>query len=731
MKKAINKVHHSTSVVQAKHAISVKKALVLGSKQTGSKNVVWLEMNSDSEIKHLRQVLLTSYIKPPVPLQRKPVSSNQSQSKAVKKNEMLDNPVLDNPVLDNPVLEMLDNPVLEMLDNPVLEMLDNSKKSAIFMPVSGKQNFTTKSSSKQSVSQRVAAIFSPSPKVKSKSLVTFDNLVNSALHASTSSEVMAHHPGEILNIITLLDTGGQPEYIHLLPTVNIHPMVNFVVHDLSKNLEDQVLVEYSEHGKHIFEPYHLRYSNFDMIKFLMSATNDAIERPLCQVPQLVTIPGKNTKSYICCVGTHADKVTPEIIYNTDNKLTAMVEKLGCKAAVWQNENDGVLFSVDNTTAGDDGKEDPLAEFVRSKIETLASEKDVYELPITWMMLEMEIRQVCSRNNKAYISFQDCVSVAFHSNLITDVEQVRSVLQYHHLLGVLLYYPEVEGLCDYVIVDHQWLFDRLTSIVRFALKQSSDLNATKRLKYDGILSKELLEDLKWEEELKQKHFISLLVEMKIIAPIKKEDGNEQDFFIPYVLPTYISKSEGDELISQYGCLQGEPLLIQFISNLLPRGFFCCLVVQLLQQLPHGWNHVLAQKDVHHAYSNLITFCLPSAYFLSLLDKLSYLEVQIRHQKAVYYQQCPVHLSVQDILSSALATVCEQLSYNNGRICYGFHCQCGEMGEEHIAAITRLTPPFDYALCKYGSIVTTALKHSHIVWLTEVNTCVVLFTQLHHL
>ncbi|XP_065904826.1 uncharacterized protein [Dysidea avara] len=171
-----------------------------------------------------------------------------------------------------------------------------------------------------------------------------------------------------------------------------------------------------------------------------------------------------------------------------------------------------------------------------------------------------------------------------------------------------------------------------------------------------------------------------------------DRNEQDYFIPYVLPIYISKSEGDELISQYSCLQ---------------------VVQLLQQLPQGWNHVLAQKDIHHTCSNLITFCLPGAYFLSLLDKLSYFEVQIRHQKADYYQQCPVHLSVQDILSSALAAVCEQLSYNNGRIRYGFHCKCGEMREEHIAAITRLTPPFDYALCKYGSIVTTALKHSHIV------------------
>ena len=69
----------------------------------------------------------------------------------------------------------------------------------------------------------------------------------------------AHQPGEVLNIITLLDTGGQPQYIHLLPTINIYPTVTFVVHDLSKSLDDQVLVEYSQQGKHMFTPYHLSY----------------------------------------------------------------------------------------------------------------------------------------------------------------------------------------------------------------------------------------------------------------------------------------------------------------------------------------------------------------------------------------------------------------------------------------------------------------------------------------
>ncbi|XP_065906869.1 uncharacterized protein [Dysidea avara] len=679
MKKTINKFHHSTNVVQAKHAISMKKAIVLEAKQSKNRSVVWLEMDSDSEIIYLRQVLLSSR-KPAAVTQKRPTSNNQQ-------NEVSRN----TPQQINNAVEVQSNALSNQVKKPPLLS--------------------------QSVGKRVASIFSNTVKIRSKNLGTFDDLVQSALHSGTSLNEVVYHPGEVLNIITLLDTGGQPEYIHLLPTVNIHPMVTFVVHDLSKSLEDQVLVEYSEHGEHMFEPYHLRYSNFDVIKFLMSTINDSLERPACQVPQLVTIPGRNTNSYLCCVGTHADEVSSESMNNTDNKLTAMVEKLDCKAAVWPNKDGGVLFSVDNTTAGNDSKEDPIAEYIRGKIDLLASDKDVYELPITWMLLELEICQVCLSYNKAYISFEDCIYIASQSKLITDVDQVKSALLYHHLLGVLLYYPDVPGLCDYVIVGHQWLFDRLSSIVRFTFKKSSNLNASKKLKYNGILCKELIEELKWEEELKEEYFISLLVEMKIIAPIHREDGSGEDYFIPYILPTYTSQSQGDDTLSQYGYLQGEPLLIQFVSNLLPRGFFCCLVVQLLQCLPDGWNHVLAQGDTYHTYSNLISFSLPHGYLLSLLDKLSYLEVEIRHERELYYRQVSIHLAVQDVLADALQGVCEQLNYNHGRLQYGFHCQCGGFNEEHIAVLTTMTPPFDYARCGHGNVKRMNLKSAHRIWLTE--------------
>ena len=671
--------HHSTNIVHAKHAVSVKKAFAVGSNKSHDQSVIWLKVDDNSQINHLRVILLslTSSSLPKLEI--------NSTLKSRPHNQL---PELSEVQSSNP----------------------SNDQSLATQESSVKQQFVTHQAS--SVAKRVTWLFQGS--VKSEKMTCFSGLVQSDIDSSTTEQYL-HPSGKVFDIITLLDTGGQPEYIHLLPTINIYPMVNFVVHDLSKKLEDQVLVEYSEDGKYIFEPYHLKYSNIDMIKFLMSSINDSLERLSSQVPQLVTIPGKDNRSYLCCVGTHADKVGADAIQNIDKQLTAMVEKLDCKAAIWENKDGGVVFPVDNTTAGDDNKEDPIANYIRSEIDKLAKDKDVYELPITWMLFELEIRQVCTSSGKAYISFRECCSIALDANLIPDMEEVKNALIYHHLLGVLLYYPEVPGLCDYVIIDHQWLFDRISRIVCLTFKQSSDKFAKINLKYNGILSKELIQGLHLEEELKEEYFIGLLVEMKIIARLPREDGSGDDFFIPYILPT---QPECDDVLSQYGCLQGEPLLIQFASNLLPRGFFCCLVVHVLQQLPKGWGRLCSEKDTHHTYSNLITFRLQGAYSLSLMDKLSYLEVQIRHLQKDYYHQHPIHLKIQELLINALEVVCEQLTFNHGRLQYGFHCQCGKYDDDHIAMLTRLAPPFDYALCRYGSVVPTVLGNGHTVWLTEV-------------
>ena len=676
MKKEFKEDHHSTNVVHTNHAVSFRMATFQQSSEVDDE-LVWVELDSELEIDYLQSVLLPKTQELP-----------ESSSEVVNKRDTME----------------------ASTKGPDKSQSKPPKEQSVF------QKWLTKffvRSTKHSTLPTAGSIVTVdnTDSVNDSNLSTIDSILNSK---SSQSGAPIYQPGAVLNIITLLDTGGQPEYIHLLPTINVNPTLTFVVHNLSKSLDDQVLVEYSQHGKHMFKPYHLSYSNMDMIKFLMSTVNDCVERPACNISdlQLAVTPGSDDKSYICIVGTHADKVSQSDKENTGKKLASLVKKTKCHALVWHLENKNVLFSVDNTTAGNKDREDLLANDIRNRIETLASKKEVYELPITWMLLQLEIRQVCSKRGKSYISFSDCVTIAKESGLISNQEEVKGVLQYHHILGVLIYFHEVPGLCDYVVIDHQWWFDKLSSIICITFQDFLNYHAVQKLKYQGLFSKDLVKHVEWKDDIKEEYFFSLLIQMKIIIPVK-QDGIEE-YFIPFVLSAYDLKCE-TEILSQYGHLQGEPLLIQFYSGLLPRGLFCSLLVELLQYPLIGSEPHFSHGDTQHAFSNLFTFSLPNAYSMSLLDKLSYLEVQIRHPKKAI--DIPVHAKVYNYLMYVLTDVCNHLKFNFQRLQCGFLCKCCSNTEDHIAILPHISSSMLYARCSIESVHHMKLSPSHLIWFSH--------------
>ena len=669
LKKKFVAQHHSTNVAHASHAVSVSKAFI---KPSSVKDEIrWIGLNFDLQICHLKSVIL----------------SDAQSIKAVNKSDIL-------------------------TPQP-------SAKSFLPHNTSSKQSIIKIATIKQWFAKLLT-----SDSVKKENLLTFDSILDNSLYQKSEStaDTLVYHPDEVLNIITLLDTGGQPEYIHLLPTINIFHTVNFVICDLSKKLDDQVVVKYSQHGKLMIKPYHLNYSNMDMIKLLMSAVNDAAERQSSHIPQLVTIPGKDKNSYLCFVGTHADQVTPDTIDDTANQLTNMVDNMKCQAIVWQRTNGDVLFPVDNTTAGGTD-EDPMANIIRSKIEKLTSTKDVYDVPVTWMLLELEIQKFCNKEKRSSMSFQECVALATSSVLICNPEEVKNALRYYHLLGVLLYYEEVAGLCDYIITDHQWFFDKLSSVVCLTFQDEfGNHHAVQKLKYQGLLSMKLFQHITWTDIIRKEFFLLLLAHMKIIAPITAEQSeddfcivNEEEYFIPFILPTYPSQQKNSHL-SQYGYIQGEPLLIRFRSGLLPRGVFCCLVVELLQKPPACWHPHFSKGNIYHTFRNFITFSLPNAYSLSLFDGISHLEVQIRHPQETFPS---IHVDVCKSLKSALTEVCLHLNFDPSRLQYGFLCQsCSDSSDDHIAIVPVVTTSLCYAECSINSTHHVQLTSSHLMWFLEV-------------
>ena len=506
--------------------------------------------------------------------------------------------------------------------------------------------------------------------------------------------------GDIWKMVNFLDTGGQPEFINLFPTISSSIVLTFIVLNMCrgvKSLDESVKVIHSKHGKQSYKPYHLHYTNLDLIKLLMAFSKDSsLSKPL---PLSIESKSKNTSSYQCYVGTHADKVNRKKIQAVQIKLQNTADELKCSELLWELDKK-VLFPVDNTTAGGEN-EDPIAGIIRTRIQELVENSNIYEVPITWFILLLEMQRICTERNISFLSYKETMEICKIGNLSQDEKEMQSALSFFHHMGIILYYHKVSGMCQYVIINHQWLFEKLTSLVNLTFERKGyNLNAIAKFENEGLLSRSLIEQINLKSGINTECFVALLQQLKIVAKI------DEQYFMPCVLHSF--KSKTSNILNQYGNIRYTELLVHFVNNPLPRGFFCCLTVEICQNLPKNW--LLPLHSNKKKYNNLITFhTSDTGHSISLIDKIGHLEVQIRHKK----NSPPIHYDVQCFLSKSFDQVCSHLQLDNEQLCYGFLCNCGhtKRSKNHIASFPKGSVHY-WIQCSYGRM---ELKPFHLIWL----------------
>ena len=513
---------------------------------------------------------------------------------------------------------------------------------------------------------------------------------------------------DMVKLVTVVDTGGQPEYIHLLPAINNYPTITFVVHDLTKGLDDPVQVRYKKDGHEEAPVQIFKLSYLSMIHLLMCFINDTLEQqPLEQMVPCISVP---KKSFIGFVGTHYDIVKGDstILKDFNDRLANIVEEFESGSVLSSKE--GIIHPVDNTTAGEGEKEDPEVKYIRSQIEKFADEIESKTLPITWMILQLRIQQVCATDHKRYITYDEYTKIAKES--LNGEKEVKASLIYFHFMGLLLYF-EHPSLCDYIIINLQWLYSNLAKVMHLSSKDVKFLEYNHQKMFDKqrLMSKDdytiQFEDVSPQE---YNYFFNLLVHLKVIANVTV--NNTEFFYLPCVLSNL--KVHGDE----HKHLRSESLLIQFTSGFLPRGFFCSLVVHLLNEQPKGWKHQF-HKGAEN-YSDLMIFRLPDGGFLYMYDKIFYLQLEVRHSELTFvpsYQH-----RIFTVLHEYLELVCNHLHFDTQKLQYGFLCTANQSDSDHIAVIDLSTVsefmPAELQ-CSRECSRLTKLNESHKIWCQQVS------------
>ena len=616
---------------------------------------------------------------------------------------------------------------VDSVNVPYSELQDNIPESQSYVPTPDNMSSADKEKpidNSKSTNQKIST---------EQQIANYTDGVN----ASVSGDIP-----ETWDLFTLLDTGGQPEFINMLPAINSSTAITFVVLNISDGkdcLNNLVTAQYKCEGYN-YDKCHLKYTNMHLLKCLLSSVKVAALKKDCFHPEIVKqlTNDEHPKPVVCIIGTCADvlkrkffKKYSKEVFEINMEVKKLVDAIDSDKTLvfWCKDDQDLVIPVDNTISRmpqKDGFKREIAEEIqriRENSNELLQKKAQYEIPISWFILELELRN----SDKVCIPLTEVKEICdriMPSHRKMEMVQIIEVLKFYHLYGMLLYFSEVEGMNNFVITNPQWLFVNLTKIIMCKFKSNAkDLYDVHHIgeMHRGICSLELLGKINLDlQGIELESFLNLLIHIKVIAPVNTV---ETAYFMPTILPPCNEKS----IFTEKECgqptafsLDGEcihptvePLLIEFTFGTIPRGLFGFLVVQLLQDNPHTYEVYGENDHVLRRCADLICFYVKPCWYVSLRDKISYLELQVR----VIGNEHSYHNKVLITVTEALKKVCDEFNWPFSNCQYGFLCREHKGIEEHLTLLPTNSPYTDeipkHTRCRKQK--PTLLSKAHTVWL----------------
>ena len=526
--------------------------------------------------------------------------------------------------------------------------------------------------------------------------LTVDLLTNSDKSEMKVEEKLfqssAEAPAQIQYASTLMacyDSGGQPEFLDVMPALTTIPTGNIMVFDLSKDLHSQIKSEFYEAGKSSPLQHQAHYTTAELMKTAIANIQSYSKNVNSDTSTV--LPELNT-GRLLVVGTHLDMCGQTMneklqkVTETEEMMCRDVLAGGTDQMVYYNCDGRVIHPISNTDC--EGRDEAVQK-IRTAIEDMSKyQKSSSQVPINWLLFQLEVQLT----GEDYIERSKCIEIA--ERCYIKENEVNYILMYFHELGILLHYREVSGLKDIIFCNPQWLFDQLTELIKVKYNPppliQKDINK-------GIFDKQRLFDiyskrLDTKGTLKFVNLLELFTHLKIMSVLPNKPDQ---YFMPALLnpaPT------GIPLQDEYGIKVHDAMLIKFKNRYFPRGMFCCLVTDLAQC---GW-----KIQVKHVYKNVIMFQIIPDHYVALFDEITHMAVEIHCKKGMISQHN--HYDVCNKLYRSLKKLCKMFQMECD-FKFGFVCRdC-----KKFAGVKRQYPFSSNCDCKECQ-KSFELSHNQLVW-----------------
>uniref|UniRef100_A0A1X7TYE5 Death domain-containing protein n=2 Tax=Amphimedon queenslandica TaxID=400682 RepID=A0A1X7TYE5_AMPQE len=421
--------------------------------------------------------------------------------------------------------------------------------------------------------------FQPKQEINNEISYEVEKIISDAL-----SYIKDHDLSENLKpqpFLHFWDCGGQLPFLEILPVFLTSRTLFFLIFDAEKDLKLNWQSVINIEGESL-EQEEVPMTTLDYMLSWMANIHGHLmtydnEGSFCAFPRMY------------CVGTHGDRVK--------DRKSEIKRELERK---YQGKDFSALIEgtviVDNTTSGQGEAEDPSLQALREAVVGFTQKKLVLKTPLSWVLFRKVIQVLSKKFN--VINFEDASIIGAASKI--PPEDVPHALMFYHELGVLLFYPQIDGIKDKIVINPNYFVDALGEIFPLSVNPDREryhMEWEVFQKY-GILVQPLYIEL-WNnyKDISPEFFIEVLVHFRIAVEIKtdKYPSHSKQYFMPLVLKsTRVNSSSTLPSDS----IQAAPLHITFNSGYVPPGFFTRFVVVLANKM-----ELCFEKDI---YRNHVTF-----------------------------------------------------------------------------------------------------------------------------
>ena len=395
----------------------------------------------------------------------------------------------------------------------------------------------------------------------------------------------------ILEIVSMIDTGGQPELIEVLSSFIHNANLAVVVINLMFRLSQHPPINYHEKGIAYNRKLSSQYTGREIILKLASTLQAKKS-------------SRKTGSlfHLLVVATHRDCVEGDLearVAALNQELESLLLPAFKEELILSKTPDKIAFVL-NLKKPDDTDEKVLA-LIREKIGERGL-GEIFEVPGSFFMFEQDLIHQASKVGRDVLSLQECMQVG--ARLQMDCEMVQAALVLFHRQNTFLYFRHV--LPNHVFVKPQVPLDCVNSIVRFSYRVGSGEMEGFPAKFvplltDGIITEEMLSHKELSSLFipglyQPSHAIKLLLHTLNIAPLSHDVQQSQaiekastvpslpsdEYLIMCLLPP-VPEQELPHCIPSSS--DTVPLVVKFSNDCVPLGCFSSTISCLLST--HNW------------------------------------------------------------------------------------------------------------------------------------------------